>query len=418
MPLAELQPNSHGAIKVNKLGPKKYQAVCLFRPGGGKPVKRKASASSRNEAQRALEDKIKRERGRRAGELDGGLRFEEIAWMWLDLEVKTQKAPTTYDGYRQRLLQVTVPEFGNYRLHEITPAILYEFLFERLPDMGHGFHARRSIRSTISGPLRYAVRRGALERNPLRDVERIERLPSEPEPRVTSLTEQDRMALLRALKADRYAAQNGLYDLVHFMLKTGCRIGEALAVTWGDFDSEFKWIRISRNTVTVRGKYTQLQSGKTESARRRFELPNTLAWELANKYRDSPRPLDEPVFGTVPRDGSVQGGLVHRDRSNCAKALRRFIRRSGYSPSDPTIRVVTHLFRRTAVTRMHSKGASTRDISHQVGHANPAITHSLYIGRGRNSSAGALALEDEFDETELEGLKPQLGTSILSGVDS
>lgn len=79
----------------------------------------------------------------------------------------------------------------------------------------------------ISGVMSLAVRYGAIVANPVREIERIEAKPKR-QPR--ALTVEERVQLLKQLQEDERARQRDLPDLVFFMLATGVRIGEALAV--------------------------------------------------------------------------------------------------------------------------------------------------------------------------------------------
>ncbi len=78
--------------------------------------------------------------------------------------------------------------------------------------------------------------------NPVREVDRIE---SRPKRQPRALTVQERVELLTQLQADEKAWRRDLPDLVFFMLATGVRIGEALAVVWSDVDFDVGALRIT-----------------------------------------------------------------------------------------------------------------------------------------------------------------------------
>ena len=79
------------------------------------------------------------------------------------------------------------------------------------------------------------LRRDAMRHNPVRDVEALER-PSMQEAR--ALTDEECRAWLMILDGSELARQADLPELVRFLLGTGCRIGEALALTWPSVDLE------------------------------------------------------------------------------------------------------------------------------------------------------------------------------------
>jgi integrase len=87
----------------------------------------------------------------------------------------------------------------------------------------------KTCRSVISGVMGLAVRYGAITSNPVREVERIE-VVTKKSPR--ALSDEEIAAWLAQLRADEKAVRKDLPDLSLFMLATGVRIGEALALMW------------------------------------------------------------------------------------------------------------------------------------------------------------------------------------------
>lgn len=118
-----------------------------------------------------------------------------------------------------------LPALGEVRLAEATTPLIDKVVGAIKADVSAA--TAKSCRSVISGVLGLAVRYGAVSHNPVREVERIEAKPSK-EPR--ALTAEERARLIRQFREDEKARRKDLPDLVAFMLATGCRIGEALAV--------------------------------------------------------------------------------------------------------------------------------------------------------------------------------------------
>src|SRR3954469_21310045 len=65
--------------------------------------------------------------------------------------------------------------------------------------------------------------------------------------------------LLTALDADEKARKADVPDLVAFMLATGCRLGEAAAVTWDVLDLDAGTVEISSTVGRVTGQGLILQ---------------------------------------------------------------------------------------------------------------------------------------------------------------
>ena len=119
-----------------------------------------------------------------------------------------------------------LPGLGGLRLSELTAARMDRFIRDRR--RAARYSVAKLCRSVTSGTCAFAVRRDAMRHNPVRDVEALER-PSTQEAR--ALTDEECRAWLMILDGSELARQADLPELVHFLLETGCRIGEALALT-------------------------------------------------------------------------------------------------------------------------------------------------------------------------------------------
>ena len=69
------------------------------------------------------------------------------------------------------------------------------------------------------------------------------------------------------------------------------------------------------------------------------------------------------------------GGVHIRDQSNSAKALASIIKGSGFRWATP------HSFRRTVATLLDQAGVPIATIADRLGHTDPAVTASKYLGR-------------------------------------
>ena len=73
--------------------------------------------------------------------------------------------------------------------------------------------------------------------------------------------------MVRGLVGDRVALRQDLFDLSAFLLATGLRIGEALAVLWRDVDLDLGVLRVTSTLIRVTGqgllrKCTKSQAGE------------------------------------------------------------------------------------------------------------------------------------------------------------
>ncbi|HZN76086.1 MAG TPA: site-specific integrase, partial [Micromonosporaceae bacterium] len=132
-----------------------------------------------------------------------------------------------------------------------------------------GAPTAKTCRSVISGVMGLAVRYGAVSTNPVRDVERIEVTRSK-SPRALSADEIG--AWLRQLQADEKANRRDLPDLSLFMLATGVRIGEALAVMWDQINFDAATVEITHTIIRVKGQGLLRKSTKSKAGERVLSL--------------------------------------------------------------------------------------------------------------------------------------------------
>ncbi|WP_307831944.1 tyrosine-type recombinase/integrase [Prauserella cavernicola] len=316
------------------------------------------------------------------GDITARSRFVEVADRWLAWQERRvadgERAPGTLDNYRSMLANHVLPAFGELRMHEMTVPRLDRF-FPALQAKSSAAHAR-TARAVVSGILRYAARHGAITANPIREIEPIE---GSGRKRVRSLTAEERRAWLAQLELDPQASRKDLPDLTRFMLATGVRIGEALALYWEDVDLDKATVLINWTVVRVRGQGLKRTDPKTATSERALPLPSWAVEMLRQRRKTAVaenRPADSPVFP------DTLGGL--RDPSNTRRALREARGSEGFAW------VTSHVFRKTAATIMDEAGLSARLIADQLGHSRPSITQDAYMGRGAVSSAAAAALED------------------------
>lgn len=216
--------------------PLRYRALARYRDFDG--VTRLVQVSGRTATQASQRLRLQlqhRALAGRHGELTGMTKFSDAADVWLsrlDGQVaEGRRSPGTVETYRRQLRNHILPAMGEVRLGETTTPLVDNVIASIKRKVSAS--TAKSCRSVVSGVMGLAVRHGAAIANPVREVERIEARPKR-EPR--ALTMAERVGLLRQLQEDEKAKRRDLPDLVFFMLATGVRIGEALAVLWSEVD--------------------------------------------------------------------------------------------------------------------------------------------------------------------------------------
>ncbi|GAA1559644.1 hypothetical protein GCM10009789_11250 [Kribbella sancticallisti] len=96
-----------------------------------------------------------------------------------------------------------------------------------------GAASAKTCKSILAGLFALAVRYGALKLNPVREIASLANSRRKP---TRALEETERDDWFELLRQDERAVRADLIDFSKFMIATGERIGECLAVSWRDLD--------------------------------------------------------------------------------------------------------------------------------------------------------------------------------------
>lgn len=370
--------------------PTRHRARAKFRDFDGVTRLVEASGRTATQASQNLRTKLQmRTSAGRDSELAAASRFSDAAALWMkrveELVADGRRSPGTAETYAGQLRNHILPAMGELRLGEATTPVVDRVISSI--KRGSGPASAKSCRSVISGVMGLAVRHGAVSANPVRDVDRIESRTRRP-PR--ALSEEQRVNLLQQLEDDPHAVRHDLPDLVYFMLSTGVRIGEALAVTWVDVDLDVGVLAITSTLIRVKGEGLLRKTTKSRAGVRTLALPPSAVAMLRRRFMTGAR-LEQPVFP------DVLGGF--RDPANVRRALR------GARGSGDLAWVTSHTFRKTAATILDEASLPARRVADQLGHARPSMTQDVYLGRQTVDPLAADALERALRRERSDGQK-------------
>jgi integrase len=378
--------------------PLRHRALARYRDFDGVTRLVQASGRTATQASQNLRMQLQgRALAGRRGELTGMTRFSDAADLWLskidDQVADGRRSPGTVETYRRQLKNHILPAMGEVRLGEATTPLVDNVV--RSIQKKVSASTAKSCRSVISGVMGLAVRHGAVMANPVREVERIEAKPKR-EPR--ALTMAERVELLKQLQEDEKSRRRDLPDLVFFMLATGVRIGEALAVVWSDVDFPAGAVRIGSTLIRVRGEGLLRKGTKSRAGERTLPLPESAVALLRRRFMTGAR-MEQPVFP------SVDGGF--RDPANVRRELR------DARGKETLAWITSHTFRKTAATILDEAALSARLVADQLGHSRPSMTQDVYMGRRAVDSQAALALEAALRDMSTDRVSD--GFSVAKG---
>lgn len=377
-----LRVGTHGSISYRTLGPRKVRALTHVCDVDGHTRQVTREGTSKQQARANLLAAVADRPGFAGAMVTGESRIAHAGKVWLDdidrLVRLDQRSPNTARIYRGTFDLHIVPVIGQLRLREATVPRLDGYL-TLLRDT-HSAALTKTVRTVLSGLLGFAVRQGAIPANPIREVSRI---PGDPPRAARALTQVERDRWLERMEADEIAARHDLPDLTRFMLSTGARIGECLAVSWAEVNVHDKTVAIDYNLTRITGRGLHRRRTKTAAGERTLRLPGWAVDMLIR--RGDAAGWSGPVF---PSHATRGRGGSWRDPSNTSRSLRDARGRAGFDW------VTSHVFRKTVATVMDEAGMTAREIADQLGHARVSMTMDVYMGRKAVGGAGAAALEE------------------------
>lgn len=283
------QPGQHGTISVESIGDL-FEAAAYVRVPGGERRRLKARRPSAQEAQHALELRVKRiAAGYEHDAVTAQTTLAELVGRWcLELDGTT---PATAEAYRRAARLHIVPALGETPVGEITVERTDAFLKEL---RGKFLAVSRHARLVLRGALRMAVNAGILDA-----------VPVSPEPVAEKAGSARQLTCLKfnLLRHQVQLWQRGGYwssdkptrghDLlvqIDVMLGLGLARRELLALCWEDID-----LTAQKETLTVTGVLERTSRGlqRVKTRPRRFNrLPEFVAESLREHWESAgnPRP--------------------------------------------------------------------------------------------------------------------------------
>jgi integrase len=369
---------------------------------------------SRAAAERALKAELTNRQALGRGKaVTGATRVEALADAWLEADQGWSTG--TMRTYRSVVSKQVKPALGQLCIREVTPGVVSRALSAIAKSSGPG--AAKTARACLSGMLALAIQDGAIAVNPVRDstakISSAKRAPR-------ALTAAETGRLVELFGTSDRAVELDLPDLADWMLATGCRIGEALALRYGTngdgkpiLDLEAGTWEVNATVVRVPGAGLTVQPRpKTTAGWRIIALPDFAVRMLEERRAGLRRQTDAQVVFPPPLTGAL------RDPSNVSGDLRQLLDSfeceicggTGYQLDEdgsfraaaggrrirceegPWSWVTSHTFRKTVATRLDEAGLSPRQVADQLGHANPSMTLDVYFGRQVVSAEAAKVL--------------------------
>jgi integrase len=344
---------------------------------------RSPSFPSRRRAEDALGSVVEQRRQPSIAVVSPDITVVDYAERWLAFVAATLKT-STVEHYEQRLRVHILPAFGFMKVRELHRGLIKSLLAEKAKS-GLAVDSVRLIHATLRAMLNAAVDDGVILANPANRLGKVLRLVRSKTARQERIKAFDRVQTSRFLAA-LLAEVPRLYPLFFTMARTGLRIGEALALQWGDLDFAGREIRVER-AVSNAGVLGTPKSGHgrtvdmSTSARdvlQRHQAKLAQAWLKHGGGRMPPWVFPSDVWTPM-------------DHANVAKAFKRVLTAAGLPPHHSP-----HSLRHTFASLLLQQGESIQYVQRMLGHASITLTVDTY---GKWLPMGNKAAVDRLDDT-------------------
>ncbi len=327
----------------------------------------KSGFATKREAGEALRDAIAMEQTRRGmSPANASPTFAEFFGRWMREHAARRCSPKTLEAYGQHGAYA-IREFGTVPLNKLTAELL-EGSINKLRDSGGRTGKPLSSKTighilfVVNAALRKALKWRLIECNCMDQVDRPVK-KAKAAPKVL-----DNAAMKIFL--DR-AANTRLYPLLVLAAATGCRRGELLAIQWSDINFKTGAMNVSKSLEETRNG---LRVKPTKSDRPRQVAVPAAALAVLEQHR-AEQDRDRGMFGADYQEHDLV--FCRPDGAHyCPDQMS--VRVTGFARKIGLPGIGLHSLRHSHASQLISSGLPITAVSDRLGHANSAITLSIY----------------------------------------
>ena len=319
--------------------------------------------------------------------------YKELASLWWESYKHTVK-PNTQLNVRRLLDNHILPLFGSYKLDKLTTPLIQNVVNKLADKTNKGeegaFLYYDSLHALNKRILQYGVVMQAIPFNPAREVILPRNTQKAKREKVKHFENQELKKFLDYLDSlnlnkFRYYYENTLYK---FLLATGCRINEALALSWSDIDLENSVVHI---TKTLNYKQ-ETNSPKSKTSLRDIDIDQATV-SMLKQYRLR---QTKEAWKIGKSESVVFSDFIHEYPNNRTLQTRL---RTHFKRAKVT-NIGFHGFRHTHASLLLNSGIPYKELQHRLGHSTLSMTMDIYSHLSKENAKKAVS----FYETALKSL--------------
>ena len=296
-----------------------------------------------------------------SSEQEKQLTFSAIAEQW-ERKHREEIESRTWTNYVTHYNAI-IAKHGKKQIVEVTARDVANHLMQAKAQ-GYSATVVNTIRSIYRMIFDYAIINDYAQFNPVTSV----KLPR-------GLKRGKREAPTDELIKKIFAASDhpfGLFPV--FLLCTGCRKSEALALTWDDVNFREKEISITKSLDYTVGANPKYKPPKTEAGTRPVPIVDVRHEMLSEAYAHRTSDL---IFPAPPSNRGGQGGGLMTLRGYEGQWLK-FCEYAGLLGSDGKPMITAHHLRHGTATLMFELGVDEMSAQRILGHSRVEITREIY----------------------------------------
>ena len=319
--------------------------------------------------------------------------YKELASLWWESYKHTVK-PNTQLNVRRLLDNHILPLFGSYKLDKLTTPLIQNVVNKLADKTNKGeegaFLYYDSLHALNKRILQYGVVMQAIPFNPAREVILPRNTQKAKREKVKHFENQELKKFLDYLDSlnlnkFRYYYENTLYK---FLLATGCRINEALALSWSDIDLDNAVVHI---TKTLNYKQ-ETNSPKSKTSLRDIDIDQATV-SMLKQYRLR---QTKEAWKIGKSESVVFSDFIHEYPNNRTLQTRL---RTHFKRAKVT-NIGFHGFRHTHASLLLNSGIPYKELQHRLGHSTLSMTMDIYSHLSKENAKKAVS----FYETALKSL--------------
>ena len=310
--------------------------------------------------------------------------YEELAISWWDSYKNTVKA-NTKRAQKGLLNNHVLPLFGEFKLDKLTTPLIQSMMNKlanstNTGEAGAYLHYDK-IHALNKRILQYGVVLQVIPTNPANNVVLPRNTQKDKKAKVKHFNNDELKQFLTYLDSLDNSKYKNYYDitLYKFLLATGCRINEALALSWSDIDLDNSVVHITKtlnyemklNSPKSKSGYRDIDIDKqTVTMMKRYQHKQTQeAWKLGR----TETVVFSDFINAYPNYKAVAG------------RLKTHFKKAGVN------NIGFHGFRHTHASLLLNSGIPYKELQHRLGHSKLSMTMDIYSHLSKENAKKAVS---------------------------